>query len=221
MRPLRYVLSIAVLAVVCLFGATARATTLTVSGYLNDPGNAALASSDGYLDLGAPRFGGDDLVARNVAIYTLTVANAATFTFDSHGFAAGGAEPYFTLFEGSDAAAAFLDSNYFIPDIDFSLTRALSPGTYLLAIGVWVNQSFAENNPDGDPTLGDGFTALGDPTLLGNAYYELDASADARFDIAAARIAAPAAPVPEPSTIVLVGLGLVGRRLAKMRRSAA
>jgi len=56
--------------------------------------------------------------------------------------------------------ATFLDSNYFDPNIDFSLTRALPAGTYMLALGVWVNMSFAENNPDAVPSLGDGFTAL-------------------------------------------------------------
>ena len=203
------------LAVLCvqLSAGSAGASTFTLSGFLNDSTNTALIASDGYQDFQAARFANIDEIARNVAVYTFAVTTGGTFTFDSVWFVAGGAEPYFSLFVGSGTAATFLDSNFFDPNIDFSLSRALAAGDYMLALGVWANMSFAENNPDGDPTLGDAFTALGDPSRLGSAYYELKISSDDGAGSAAPGGIAPGpgpTPVPEPSTLWLLGTGLSG-----------
>ena len=209
---MRRVFIAAVVGMVLVVGAgTGRAASVTVSGYFNDAANPALAASDGYLDLRAARFGDDDEIARNVALYELTVTTAGLLSFDSAGWAAGGAEPYFTLFEGSGVMATFLDSNYFDPNIDFSLTRALPAGTYMLALGVWMNMSFAENNPDAVPSLGDGFTALGDPTRLGTYYYELAVSSDdGIFEDPVPSGDLRNTPAPEPSGLLLMAVGALG-----------
>lgn len=201
-----------VLSVVCLqlLAGSARAATITLNGFLNDSTNTTLVASDGYQDIQAARFANDDEVARNVALYAFTVTTGGTFFFDSFGYAAFGAEPYFTLFEGAGAAATFLDSNFFDLMIDFSMSRALAAGDYMLALGVWANMSFAENNPDLDPTLGDAFTALGGPGLLGSAYYELRISSDDGEGSAGPGSIDPITPVPEPSALLLFGTGLGG-----------
>jgi len=160
-----------------------------------------------YSDLGPALFGNDNEIANNVALYPLSVPVAGNVTFDSNGYMAGGAEPYFTLFQGSGLAATFLDSNYFIPDIDFILSRNLAAGDYMVALGVWMNMSFAENNPDANPTLGDGFIGLGEPGRLGNYYYEL-------------AVTTPDQAVPEPSTLLLVGAGLVSLITVRKKLSA-
>jgi hypothetical protein len=204
-----------------LFLSAGHASATTVSGHLNDSTNTALVGSDGYQDLQAARFGNDGEIARNVAVYELTVTNTGTLDFTSLGYAAFGAEPYFTLFQGSGTGATFLGSNYFDPNIDFSLSYLLNAGSYMFAIGVWMNMSFAENNPDADPTLGDGFTALGGPGQLGSYYYELEiASADGGvFDInPATGIITPPQPVPEPSTWLLMGFGLLALGVARVQR---
>jgi hypothetical protein len=67
-------------------------------------------------------------------------------------------------------------------------------------MGVFANQSLAENNPDSNPTLGDGFTFLGGPGFLGNYYYELGVTTPD----------GPTPQVPEPCTLLLIGPGLVG-----------
>ena len=216
-----------VITAICLevLAGSAHASALTLSGYFNASGNPALFASDGYLDMQAARFGGDDEIARNVAIYTMTVSTAGTFSFDSLGFAALGAEAYFTIFEGAGGDAAFLDSSYFDQLIDFSLSRALTVGTYMLAVGVWQNMSFAENNPDATPTLSDGFTAFGDPSGLGSYYYSLKVSSDdgefAAVPATGLGGGGEPTPVPEPSTLLLLGsgLGLLARRQTA-RRSA-
>ena len=181
----------------------AHAATVTFSGYFNDQANGALV----YADLGAPSFVDDDAIANNVALYPLSVTVAGNVVFESTGFdkfgLGTGADPYFTLFAGSGTTATVAESNYaqaFSTGGDFNLTFNLGAGDYRVAMGVFANQSLAENNPDSNPTLGDGFTGLGEPTWLGNYYYEL----------AVTTPDGPTPQVPEPCTLLLIGPGLVG-----------
>jgi hypothetical protein len=160
----------------------------TYAGNLGDAGNAALVGSD----LGAPGFADDNASADNVALYTFTTA-AGAVSIASSGFAGGGVDPYFTLFAGSGATATFFDSNYVQATStggDFTWTGTLAAGTYEIALGAFENMSFAENLGTG--TLGDGFTALGDPGSLGDGSYSLDLTT----------------PVPEPSAALLLAVGL-------------
>jgi hypothetical protein len=153
-----------------LTGHALEARALTVSGYLNDSGNSALVGSD----LGSPLFADDFEIANNVALYFFSVPDEGAVLFVSAGVAAGGMDPYFTLFRGSGSSATFLASNYtqaFTTGGDFSLSLALAPGNYTVAIGAFANMSIAENHGTG--TLGDGFVGLGEPDSLGNYYYEV------------------------------------------------
>lgn len=175
---------------------------VTFSGYVNDAANPALVHSD----LGAAMFGDDFEIANNVALHTFSVAAPGSYNFDSNGFAAGGIDPYFTLFSGTGASATFLASNYdqaFSTGGDFLINLALAAGDYTIAIGTFANMSLAENNPDADPSLGDGFTFLGGPGFLGNYYYELLVDTGE-----------PPPPIPEPGSLMLLltGLAMVGAR---------
>lgn len=190
-------------AVVCaaVMAAPASAAVLSFSGFLNDPGNTALVGSD----MGAAQFVDDFTIANNVALHTLSITTAGNYDFVSLGFAAGGVDPYFTVFAGSAPAATFLGSNFataFSTGGDFTLNLALDIGTYTLAIGAFANMSFAENLGSG--TLGDGFTGLGVAQFLGDSFYDI------RVDVGG-----PRPPIPIPSTVLLLLAGcaaLVGNR---------
>ena len=70
--------------------------------------------------------------------------------------------------------ANFVASNYLHAQAfggDFTQTEALSAGDYTVAIGTYVNLSFAENLGSG--FLADGFIGLGDPRYFGNGAYRL------------------------------------------------
>ncbi len=197
------------LVLIGLSATTARAATITVSGYLNDSANPFLVGPDAA-PLNAPSFIDDFAIANNAALHPITVSVTGLVTFTSLGFAAGGVDPYFTLFSGIGPGALFVDSNFdeaFSTGGDFSLTFSLAAGDYTLAIGTFANMSFAENNPDAGPTLGDGFTALGAPLYLGagNPYY---------YELA---IDSAAAPVAEPACVILLGLSAV--TMFRSRRS--
>jgi hypothetical protein len=192
-------------ALLVLTSGAARADTLSVVGYFNDAGNSALVGSD----LGAALFADDWDIANNVALYDLSIPHGGIVGFRSFGYAAGGAEPYFSLFSGSRASmstASFVLSNYFDPSIDFDISTPLSAGSYVVALGVWENMSFAENL--GAPlTLGDGFVGLGVPEFLGSSYYELGVT----------RPDGPVPPIPEPATLLLIGSGAAGLSAVRKR----
>jgi hypothetical protein len=179
------------------------ASTLTFSGKLNDPGNSALVWSD----LSAALFGDDFAIANNVALYSLNVTQAGTVKFDSSGFAAGGLDPYFTLFSGTGNSALFLDSNYYTTGADFHLSEFLGIGLYTLALGVNANMSFAENFGTG--SLGDGFIQLGVPDELGDYSYG--------FTVTLADDGGGGS-VPEPHILSLVAVALLCA--TAMRRKA-
>jgi hypothetical protein len=190
------------LACAALLATALGAGATTLSGNLGDPGNAALVGSD----LGAPDFTDDNAIANNVALYTFSVDHAGTVDIVSTGFAAGGVDPYFTLFMGSGNTATVLDSNYVQATTtggDFSWSGALGVGSYEIALGAFENLSFAENLGSG--TLGDGFIQLGDPSSLGDGSYALTLTT----------------PVPEPGGgwMLALGLAAIGTRLRRARRA--
>ena len=192
-------------ALLVLISGVARADTLTFAGYFNDVGNDALVWSD----LGPALFDIDENIANNVALYDLAIPQGGIVGFRSFGYAALGAQPYFSLFSGSRASmstASFIVSNFFDPSIDFDISAPLSAGSYVVALGVWENMSFAENL--GAPaTLGDGFIGLGVPGFLGSSYYELEVT----------RPDGPAPPIPEPGTLLLIGSGVAGLSAVRKR----
>ncbi len=167
---MRSVLFAAWLCVTLIIG-TVEAQSATFSGYFNNAGNTALVGSD----LGPPLFANDFEIANNVALHVISITEPGNVRFLSKGFTAGGADPYFTLFQGTGASATFLGSNYtqaFSTGGDFDLSFTLTPGNYTVALGAFANMSFAENLGVG--TLGDGFIGLGEPDILGTYYYELE-----------------------------------------------
>jgi hypothetical protein len=188
--------SMAGLALVAVAMAAGASTTL--SGNFGDLGNGALVGSD----LGAAIFADDNAIANNVALYTFTVGGSGLVSLVSTGFAAGGVDPYFSLFSGTGAGATFLDSNYaqaFSTGGDFNYSAVLAAGSYEVAIGTFANMSFAENLGSG--TLGDGFIALGDPNSLHNGTYLVTLTT----------------PVSEPSTVMLMAFGMAGLAIRARR----
>ena len=206
----RWFLSLVILG---LTASSASAATIVLSGFLNDPANPFLVGP-GPDGSNAPSFVDDFDVANNTALHPITIPVAGSVTFTSLGFASGGVDPYFTLFSGTGPGAVFFDSNFFqafSTGGDFSLTFSLAAGDYTIAMGAFANQSFAENNPDADPTLGDGFTALGGPGFLGFSnpyYYELEVE-----------FATNGTPASEPSSLALLALAGAAALRSRRRRS--
>lgn len=168
--PMKSYLHKKLLAAACYLAAASTASAQTYSANFGDPGNTALDGSD----LGAPSFTDSYAIANNVALYSLVVPTAETVDIKSTAFATGGADPYFSLFQGSGTSATFLASNYdqaFSTGGDFDYSAALAAGNYEIALGVSANESFAENYGAG--TLADGFIGLGDPGSLGNGSYAI------------------------------------------------
>jgi hypothetical protein len=170
------------------------ASATVLAGRFDDLANAALVGSD----LGGPEFANDDDVANNVALYAFSVPVTGVVSVQSAGYAAGGADPYFSLFLVSDIGTTFIDSNYaqaFSTGGDFLYSALLAAGRYRIALGAFANMSFAENAGSGG--LAQGFIGLGQPDSLGDASYRLVLSVPTAESV-----------VPEPATIWLFCLGL-------------
>ncbi|HET9269365.1 MAG TPA: DVUA0089 family protein [Vicinamibacterales bacterium] len=209
-----------------LLAGPASAAPIVLSGSLDDTGNTALFWSD----LGAPRFVDGFDLANNIAVYSFSLAVDSTVTFESFGWGLGGVEPYFSVFDGSGNAATFLDSNGISDpfNIDFLFSRSMAAGDYMLAIGSWMNMSFAENNPDADPMLGDGFTMLGVPSA-GTYYYDVHVTCEPDTPTTAVPCSAAGGDVtattttgtaPEPGSLALMALGLGVAAAKTLRRRA-
>jgi hypothetical protein len=198
-----------IVSVFLLASGPARAATISITGSLDNP-NA-------------------------VFLYEFELAAASDLLVESFGYGggtngegavipAGGFDAYVSLFRGWGDGATFLassdDEDYGSGLLDPWLAiPGLSAGNYTLGVTVAPNMSFAENYGDG--TLGDGFIALwvtedGLGGYRNFTWDELGRTADFALDITWTD---EPAPVPEPATILLTALGLLG--LASSRRRKA
>ena len=150
----------------------ARAGSLSLVGQL-DPGNAQYDAFLFTFTLSAP-----DAVSIQSWGYGGTSGAPGGTNAAGNPIAAGGFDPYVTLFAGSGPGATFVASSDdgscppgTIADAlcgDPTLTVPLAAGTYTLAVSAFFNLSFAENLGSG--TLGDGFVGLGSFGARTNTY---------------------------------------------------
>jgi|JI6StandDraft_1071083.scaffolds.fasta_scaffold192507_2 hypothetical protein len=197
---LKFIVRLVLMATLAAAG-LAQAAVTTLSGRLDDAGNPALIGSFGA----PPVFNATDPLdsLQNVALHAFSLGSDQSIRFESLGYAAGGIDPYVSLFLGTDDQATFVRSFAGAAVGDFSELVSLSAGNYIVAIGLYLNMSFAENNGVG--TLGDGFTGLGGSDF-GNGYYELALTTSNDND------------VPEPGSLYLV-LGAIAAATRLTTRS--
>lgn len=173
-----------------LAGGMAQAAVETLSGRLDDATNTALIGSWGA----PPVFTADPLdSSENVALYNFTLAASQTVRFESQGYAAGGIDPYVSLFSGTGGPATFVRSFSGSAVGDFDETVLMLAGDYTIAIGLYMNMSFAENYGAG--MLADGFTGLGGSVFGDGSYRLVLTTSDVR-------------PLPEPGTLWLLPIAL-------------
>lgn len=162
---------------------------------------------------------------------TFTVTSTTTMTAVSYSYgggtsqsghtvAAGGLEPYLSLF---DAAGNFLASTYLATtcpagantydgncyDVELD-GGTLTAGTYYIALTAYANMSFAENYGAGN--LSDGFTGLGGLALDEDLHYA--------FDVILPSNTVPPPVVPEPNYVFLAGIALVAPVFLRMKLRA-
>jgi PEP-CTERM motif len=179
---------------------------------------------------------GSFTVDDNVQLFSVSVAAPATVDIRSYGYAggktstgttvlAGGLDTILTLF---DASGVFIDDNDDGASVpadpttgligDARLTETLAPGNYIAALTQYDN--FSLNN------LADGFGETGNPNFTaepnfttggacpGNMFRDISGTAGRcrtgnwAVDFVNVSSVTPIAPVPEPSALLLAGVGL-------------
>jgi hypothetical protein len=208
----------------------------------------ALSSAASYADDFS--FTGNFNSVNDVQLFTFTVganSNVVLRTWSYAGgvnaqgqtIAAGGFDPILALFQGTGSSAVYINQN----DDDETGTVPVDPitgaayDTYLevndLAPGIYTVSVMDYANFANGPTLGDGFSggALTDSSCTVTPGTYCDATGHPRdshwaFDILGVESATtpgepPVSPVPEPSTIALLGSGLAGLVQVARRRLSA
>lgn len=162
------------------------------------------------------------------SIVTLETISFAGGTFASNPgitAGAGGFDPILSLFDGTGSLLAAADDGRGVVDpgtgsaFDSFLQPVLDAGVYTVVVTQFNN--FFAGNPGDDISLGFGFDGPGDnfTSLFGCANGSFcDVGGNDRSSFFAVNISAEALAVPEPSTLALLGFGLVGAGLAYRRR---
>jgi hypothetical protein len=153
---------------------------------------------------------------------SFTVTSASTMTAITYSYgggtsvtgtvvAAGGLEPYLSLFDGNGIflastffgttcpAGANTLSNHHCDDVSLD-GGTLPAGTYYIALSAFANSSYAENSGVG--TLWDGFSGLGNLQTDENLNYAFDVI------LTPNSVSPPPPTVPEPNYVLLMGIAL-------------
>lgn len=177
-------------------------------------------------------FGGDD----DVQLFFFTADGASSVTLRTYGYAggvqadgnvvsAGGFDPILSLFDSTGSLIAENDDGFGPADpstgasFDAEFSQVLAAGSYAVAISQYDNFAIG-------PDLSDGFALTGDPFFTAfngcsNGQF-CDVSGVSPFDNRTNEWAldilnVETAVIPEPSTGLLVLMGLVGLRVPRRR----
>lgn len=165
----------------------------------------------------------------SVEIFNFTTDATSNITLFSSSWDDGGVDPMLGLWSNNGEMLAFQDDiyeegtafsngvSYDYGEFDVFFTHTIGAGSYFITLSTWPNYPFNYFSDEIAVLFSDGFDFDGEEDISISDWSNGTETSDYVFHLLVNPAQLPPSAIPEPSTMLLLGVGLAGLALARKR----